>query len=336
MDLNEFKQDFKIYVEKAHLLKNEGKTKEALNFYNKAILCLKNLIKFDDNEYNKPVYEFKIKETQNNIKSLMGKSIGENENISIDDNKLNDFLFKRYNKFADSYKEINPDIYFFLKECGFKRIFRENNYKFPNIEIEKMFISFKSEKDNQLPIHQISKDEYKNFLENIFKRINFNNSDLLTFQILKIMIENLGIFGNFDALTAKRIIYFNNKIKKLKESSSVNELKYSNLFEIMDNDLKEAKYILNELNKKNSNEDIKKGNPFAVNFILVEKNIHYPIVCYNSDNFSKLEEQLFTEFPEIKNKNIYYLANGSTVDTSATVEENKFKHGTNIIINFVD
>ena len=110
----------------------------------------------------------------------------------------------------------------------------------------------------------------------------------------------------------------------------------------MDNDLKEAKYKLNELNKKNNNEDNhieepnKKGNPFAINFILVEKNIHYPIVCYNSDNFSKLEEQLFTEFPEIKNKNIYYLANGSTVDTSATVEENKFKHGTNIIINFVD
>ena len=35
-------------------------------------------------------------------------------------------LFLRYNKFADSYKMGQPNIYYFLKDCGFQRIYKSN------------------------------------------------------------------------------------------------------------------------------------------------------------------------------------------------------------------
>ena len=35
-------------------------------------------------------------------------------------------LFLRYNKFADSYRMGQPNIYYFLKDCGFQRIYKSN------------------------------------------------------------------------------------------------------------------------------------------------------------------------------------------------------------------
>ena len=64
--------------------------------------------------------------------------------------------------------------------------------------------------------NKMSLGEYKMFLENYFKKMDFNTIDLDTCQTLKLITENLGVFGPFDDLTNKRIVYFNNKIDKLK------------------------------------------------------------------------------------------------------------------------
>ena len=55
--------------------------------------------------------------------------------------------------------------------------------------------------------------------------MDFNSIDLETCELLKLITENLGIFGPFDDLTNKRIIYFNNKIEKLKKSQPVRPIK---------------------------------------------------------------------------------------------------------------
>ena len=47
-------------------------------------------------------------------------------------------LFLRYNKFADSYKMGQPNIYYFLKDCGFQRIYKSNGNRFPNPESQNM------------------------------------------------------------------------------------------------------------------------------------------------------------------------------------------------------
>lgn len=50
--------------------------------------------------------------------------------------------------------------------------------------------------------------------------MDFNTIDLETCEILKLITENLGIFGKFDDLTNKRIVYFNKKIDTLKNSTT--------------------------------------------------------------------------------------------------------------------
>ena len=131
-------------------------------------------------------------------------------------------LFMRYNKFAESYRMGQPNIYFFLKDCGFKRIFRENGNRFPNPESQNMCNQFQMEmQQQQWTANKMSAGEYKMFLEDFFKKMDFNSVDLDTCLILKLITENLGVFGPFDDLTNKRIVYFNNKIQKLKTTQPI-------------------------------------------------------------------------------------------------------------------
>ena len=55
--------------------------------------------------------------------------------------------------------------------------------------------------------------------------MDFNSIDLETCELLKLITENVGIFGAFDDLTNKRIIYFNKKIETLKKSQPVQPVK---------------------------------------------------------------------------------------------------------------
>ena len=140
-------------------------------------------------------------------------------------------LFLRYNKFADSYKMGQPNIYYFLKDCGFQRIYKANGNRFPNPESQNLCNSFQMEMQQaQWQRQNMSRDEYKRFLEDFFKKMDFNAVDLQTCELLKLITENLGIFGPFDDLTNKRIVYFNKKIETLKKTQPVQPIK-NNTFE---------------------------------------------------------------------------------------------------------
>lgn len=79
-------------------------------------------------------------------------------------------LFLRYNKFADSYKFGQPNIYYFLKDCGFQRIYKANGNRFPNPESQNMCNSFQAEMQQaQWQRNKMTKDEYNRFLEDFLK-----------------------------------------------------------------------------------------------------------------------------------------------------------------------
>jgi len=140
-------------------------------------------------------------------------------------------LFIRYNKFADSYKIGQPNIYYFLKDCGFQRIYKVNGNRFPTPEAQNMCNAFQAEMQQARWQRQnMTRDDYKRFLEEFFKKMDFNTIDLETCEILKLLTENLGIFGAFDDLTIKIILYFNKKIESLKKSAPLQPVK-SNSFE---------------------------------------------------------------------------------------------------------
>ena len=65
-------------------------------------------------------------------------------------------------------------------------------------------------------------------------------------------------------------------------------------------------------------------------------NINYPVAGYNLDYFSKFEQKLFREYPELKKKKIYYLAGGKRVNESETMKYNKINNGAIILIADAD
>jgi len=101
-------------------------------------------------------------------------------------------------------------------------------------------------------------------------------------------------------------------------------------------ELKDLDYLIIS-NKKitiDTNKLFSKFN-IAVLFISTNQSIRYALSCNISDKFSSLEEKLFNEYPELKNKNIKYLVNNTAIDKSKTLKENNIKDsGTTIMIDY--
>ena len=72
---------------------------------------------------------------------------------------------------------------------------------------------------------------------------------------------------------------------------------------------------------------------FAINFLSTTQNINYPMICKKSDNFILLEEKLYQEYPELRNKDLVFMANGSVINRDETLDNNGIKPGNLIVIN---
>ena len=89
----------------------------------------------------------------------------------------------------------------------------------------------------------------------------------------------------------------------------------------------------NQLHKFKSNED---EDIISVIFSSLDQNIHYSIPCKKSDSFSKIEQKLYKEFPQYKEKNKFFLVNGNKIEVNNTLEENNIKNSDVIKLNFVE
>ena len=93
-----------------------------------------------------------------------------------------------------------------------------------------------------------------------------------------------------------------NQILKNKiNSSNINELQ--KLLDLKNKEIEEL--------KKNNNPlyNIKPGEKiFSINFTSIDQKIgHYSITCKNTDKFVRLEEQLYEDYPEYKDKETYFI-----------------------------
>ena len=172
-------------------------------------------------------------------------------------------VFLQYIRFADHCKKSRPNIYIFLKDCIFKRIFTVSGNRFPNNEIQNMFNIFHVEKQ-QWKGNKLQKNEYQQFLEHIFKSIDFKTLDLMSIEILKVITENVGIFGDFDNLTAQRINYFNKKIQEFKTNQRPNK-NITSIFTIFQKDNTQLKpqpktYIQNPVPHNNIQNPVPQNN----------------------------------------------------------------------------
>ena len=85
---------------------------------------------------------------------------------------------------------------------------------------------------------------------------------------------------------------------------------------------------------KDDNEN--KNKKCVILFISSDQIINFPISGNIKDNFRDFEEKLFTQFPALRNKNLFFLANGSIINRNETLENNRIENDTTILINIVD
>ena len=136
------------------------------------------------------------------------------------------------------------------------------------------------------------------------------------------------MFQECDELEYLNLSKFNSSINR----NYNNRLK-NKLDEERDKNLKLVKELENEKKKVETLTKITE-KLIAVNFRTSDQIINYPIPGKSSDKFSTLLEKLYEEYPELKKKNIFFLANGNVINVSTTIEENKITSGTTIIIQY--
>lgn len=123
--------------------------------------------------------------------------------------------------------------------------------------------------------------------------------------------------------------------KKFNENLNIiNKQEYKidlyNKLDEKEKELKELKSILSF--------DLKDGEKLMkVKFISDDKKIHFPVICKNTDKFSRLEQLIYDEYPEyFESPNINYFVNEQKINIFKSLEDNKINNNATITIKFID
>ena len=133
-------------------------------------------------------------------------------------------------------------------------------------------------------------------------------------------IENLQKKLIDEAKHKKKVVVTPNK----NDSRKIIEL-YEKL-EMKEKEIKDLKKII-ENNSNNYN------NLMTVIFYSTELNIHYSLICKETDSFSVVENKLYDVYPECKEYEYFFLANEQKIKRFKTLQENKIKNSQLIYIN---
>ena len=70
----------------------------------------------------------------------------------------------------------------------------------------------------------------------------------------------------------------------------------------------------------------------CIYFTSTDQKVHLPIPFIKTDIFAEVEEKLYKEFPEYRETNNTFIVNGRQILRFKTVEENKIKNNTPVLL----
>ena len=123
-----------------------------------------------------------------------------------------------------------------------------------------------------------------------------------------------------------KILELENKLKVT--NTNLNKIQ-SLEFLIKEKD-KEIKMLKQQLENKKIN--INTGYDKCVNFISQNQKINYAIPCSGNSIFAQIEELLYQEYPEYRETNNIFLANGKEILRFKTINENNVGTGSPILL----
>ena len=212
---------------------------------------------------------------------------------------------------------------------------------------------------SEITIVKIEKNEY------IFNEIIFLYTDLYFYDILKsfkkkFLFSVKDPFGESTMYTIGQIVHIDDDLIKFSHNLTIDRDLTGSPIMILNNNIIEVigihkesgssteintgiliveiiiSIIKVELEPNNINYcrriDYNKFDCLVVTFISDDLSINYRCNCSRNDNFSRLEEKLYQEYPELSYKNIYFIVRGNLINRSLTIKENKINNGDRIII----
>ena len=138
-----------------------------------------------------------------------------------------------------------------------------------------------------------------------------------------------------DLIKANKIIEDQNKkIKQLEYQLNNKNETYENKLRLKDKKIDELNKKLENLiiNSNMSDQLINRKQMICVNFTSMDQKINLAIPCIKADIFAEIEEKLYKEYPEYRETNNYFIANGKQILRFKTIEDNKIGNGLPVIL----
>jgi len=74
----------------------------------------------------------------------------------------------------------------------------------------------------------------------------------------------------------------------------------------------------------------------SIIFSSVNQNFNYSLICKNTDNIQKIEEQLYNQYPQLMETENYFSFKGKLLNRFQAFEKNNIKNGDTIILKPID
>ena len=81
------------------------------------------------------------------------------------------------------------------------------------------------------------------------------------------------------------------------------------------------------MNNNTNNNMININEMMSVNFISMDGNVHFSVPCLGKNTFAEIEEKLYRKYPEYRETNNNFIANGTQILRFKTISENKIGDG---------
>ena len=105
-----------------------------------------------------------------------------------------------------------------------------------------------------------------------------------------------------------------------------NNKSYQNIINQKEQELNKLKLELQNINSQNK-QYIDINKMMTVNFISMDQKIHFAVSCIGTNTFAEVEEKLYKQFPEYRETNNSFLANGQQVLRFKTIRQNNIGNG---------
>ena len=92
-------------------------------------------------------------------------------------------------------------------------------------------------------------------------------------------------------------------------------------------ELNNLKYQLNNNSNNNIVSNFNLNDIMCVNFISTDQRLHFAVGCVKTNTFAEVEEKLYKRFPEYRERNNNFIANGTQVLRFKTIAENNIGNG---------